>query len=815
MKIAQLFWSFLALTLLTVLFSSAPYVQAQQPNNAPQSIKGVRERLAGAQGAPEREVTVNFASLASQQRLAPGGPGGEAREKEIDKPKPGPRDRIVPEDAVRSGTDFVSPSTSNVVTGLTETMVTSNSPAAASSFKALGDNNTTIPPDTHGAVGPNHLMVTLNSEVRIQNRTGGIISTVSLDSFWSRLGSLNTFDPKVLYDPFNNRWIFTACANPESAASALLIGVSQTSDPTANWKLYKIDVDSTNTLWADYPSIGFNKNWIVVAVNMFTVSNNSYSRENIYAFNKASMYAFGSATFKKFEAEEGFSSTPAITYDNTLSTMYLVEDWAGNSGGGRGYLRISTITGAVGSESLNTGVAFPSSTSWGTYIDGDFAPQLGSTDKIQNNDSRMQNTVYRNGSLWCAQTVFLPVIRPHTRAGVQWWELTPAGTVKQVGRIEDTTGQKFYAFPSIAVNKNNDVLVGYSSFSSQQYASANYSFRKGTDPLNTMQSSYVVKPGESPYYKTFSGDENRWGDYSATVVDPVNDLDMWVIQEYAAMPAGASLWGTWWGRVAVATATPTPTPTPTATYTISGRVMVGTSGLDGVTMKLTGSRTLTQTTASGGNYSFAGLPTGNYTVTPVRAGYTFNPAQASFNNLSANQTAANFTATANSYTISGRILIGTSPLAGVTVKLTGSRTLSATTDSLGNYKFAALTGGGNYTVTPSKVGYKFTPVSRTFTALSANQTTANFSAAVQNFSISGRVMVGTTTLAGVTMKLTGTRTLTTTTTSLGGYKFANLPAGGNYTVTPVKTGYTFNPVKTSFIPLSANQTAANFAATQN
>ena len=812
MKKAQPFWSFLALTLLTVLFSSALYIQAQQQNNAPQSIKGVRERLAGAQGAPEREVTVNFASLASQQQLASIGTGGEAREKEIDKPKPGPRDRAVPLDAVRSGTDSVSPGTSGVFTGLAETMVTSNSPVPASSFKALGDNGTTIPPDTHGAVGPNHLMVTLNSEVRIQNRTGGIISTVSLDSFWSRLGNLNTFDPKVLYDPFNNRWIFTACANPESTASALLIGVSQTSDPTGSWKLYKIDVDSTNTLWADYPSIGFNKNWIVVAVNMFTVSGNDYAHENIYAFNKASMYAFGSATFKMFEAEQGFSSTPAITYDDALATMYLVEDWDGNRGG-TGYLRISTITGAVGSESLDVGVVFPSAAGWGSYAPEDFAPQLGSTDKIQNNDSRMQNTVYRNGSLWCAQTVFLPASAPHARTGVQWWELTPTGTVKQVGRIEDPTGQKFYAFPSIAVNKNNDVLVGYSRFSSQQYASANYSFRKGTDPLNTMQSSYVVKAGESPYYKTFSGSENRWGDYSATVVDPVNDLDMWVIQEYAAMPAGSSLWGTWWGRVAVAT--PTPSPTPTATYTISGRVMVGTSGLDGVTVKLTGSRTLTQTTASGGNYSFAGLPTGNYAVTPVRAGYTFNPAQASFNSLSANQTAANFTATANSYTISGRVLVGTSPLAGVTVKLTGSRTLSATTDSLGNYKFVGLTGGGSYTVTPSKLGYKFTPVSRSFTALSINQTTANFTAALQNFSISGRVMVGTTALAGVTMKLTGSRTLTTTTSSLGGYKFANLPAGGNYSVTPVKTGYTFNPVKTSFTPLSANQTTANFAATQN
>ena len=34
------------------------------------------------------------------------------------------------------------------------------------------------------------------------------------------------------YEPFNNRWIFSAAANPQTATSAFLIGVSQTSNPT-------------------------------------------------------------------------------------------------------------------------------------------------------------------------------------------------------------------------------------------------------------------------------------------------------------------------------------------------------------------------------------------------------------------------------------------------------------------------------------------------------------------------------------------------------------------------------------------------------
>ena len=48
----------------------------------------------------------------------------------------------------------------------------------------------------------------------------------------------------------------------------------------------------------------------------------------------------------------------------------------------------------------------------------------------------------------------------------------------------------------------------------------------------------MLRAGDGAYFKTFSGTENRWGDYSATVVDPVNDTDFWTIQEYAANPVG-------------------------------------------------------------------------------------------------------------------------------------------------------------------------------------------------------------------------------------------------------------------------------------
>jgi hypothetical protein len=58
------------------------------------------------------------------------------------------------------------------------------------------------------------------------------------------------------------------------------------------------------------------------------------------------------------------------------------------------------------------------------------------------------------------------------------------------------------------------------------------------------------------------------------------------------------------------------------TYTISGMV----SQLEGVLMTLSGDTSGTTTTDASGNYSFGNLINGNYTITPTKEGYRFEPA---------------------------------------------------------------------------------------------------------------------------------------------------------------------------------------------
>lgn len=477
------------------------------------------------------------------------------------------------------------------------------SPAPRQSFLALLDNNTVVPPDTSGAVGLEHIVTALNSEVRIQRRidNANIGDPVALDSFWADLDFPDAFSPRTLYDPLtstsdptqrNNRFIFAAAADPVLQTSSVLVGASQTGNPSGTLNLFRIfadrdatqdanfDADPNNDVWADFPSVGFTRDWVIISVNMFATMNNQFVRSNIFVINKTDLYNTNTdpnflLPYRLIRTDASSTFAPAVTYDDTLATAYLVQNWNGNEvdyyGNRRGRLRVSAIArDSAGVPQLTPGTAFPSTTNTWDFnpapdsagrILPDFAPQAGRPEKIQNNDARMQNVVYRNGSLWCAQTAFLPAGGAPSRSAVQWWELRGADVdpywiaTRQFGRVDDPGGYFFYAFPSITVNKYSDALIGYSSFSAGRFASASYSFRAGTDPLNTLRGSRVFKSGEASYFKLGGGTRNRWGNYSAATIDPLNDVDMWTLQEYAASPlstptTSVDRWGTWWARVA-------------------------------------------------------------------------------------------------------------------------------------------------------------------------------------------------------------------------------------------------------------------------
>jgi len=227
------------------------------------------------------------------------------------------------------------------------------------------------------------------------------------------------------------------------------------------------------------------------------------------------------------------------------------------------------------------------------------------------------------------------------------------------------------------------------------------------------------------------------------------------------------------------------------TYTISGTV--GT--VDGVTM---GGLPGSPVTSGGGAYT----ATVNYgwtgTATPSKTGYTFSPTNKTYSNVTANQTAQNYTPTATTFTISGTV--GT--LDGVTMDgLPGS----PVTSGGGNYT-ATVNYGWTGTATPSKAGYTFSPINKTYATVTANQTAQNYTPTLLTYTISGTVG----TQDGVTMGgLPGSPV-----TSGGGAYTATVNYGWTGTATPSLAGYTFSPTNLTYSNVTANQTAQNYTPTR-
>jgi len=100
----------------------------------------------------------------------------------------------------------------------------------------------------------------------------------------------------------------------------------------------------------------------------------------------------------------------------------------------------------------------------------------------------------------------------------------------------------------------------------------------------------------------------------------------------------------------------------------------------------------------------------------------------------------------------------------------------------GVYRFVRLPQGGDYTITPENLAYRYDPPSRTYNSLNADVTGADFVATYRPFRVSGRVAdsagVG---IGGVRMQLSG---IPNETDANGFYSFDNVTGGLDYTLAP-------------------------------
>ena len=411
-------------------------------------------------------------------------------------------------------------------------------------FRSLPTDFNSYPPDVHGAVGFDHLVTTLNTQVRIQTKDSNIISTVSLVSFWSATGKGDVFDPRIVYDQISERWITMACASRKSAGSSILLAASQTPDPTGVWNFYTIDADPADTLWFDYGNMGFSNDKICISGNMFNnVDNKPGDGGRMFSINKANVYsgaALGAITRTRGVR---FGTCPAIPFDNN-TTCYAISVW----NGGLALLKFYSITGSAGSATVNDLglVDYGSGNGWAAGL-GNCLPQSGSAIKVNGGDERIQSVVSRNGKIFWTNNFYWPLAAP-TYCGIQYGSFTTNTKVPlNFAGIWNSTGDEMFSFPNLAVNGSEDVAVAFSYFSKTTFPSAAVAY--GTNNLSLTYS--IVKSGEAPYTFGFPNDSTiryRWGDYMSVSVDPTDDKGMWSLSQYARSP-GNSNWGCWWAKI--------------------------------------------------------------------------------------------------------------------------------------------------------------------------------------------------------------------------------------------------------------------------
>ncbi len=375
-----------------------------------------------------------------------------------------------------------------------------------------------FPPDTNGAIGPNHYVIVVNRNFGVFDKANGsLISVVGLGTFQPGTSG----DPRVLYDHHAGRWIVVST----DFSSRIYLAYSLSSNPTGSWfkTNFVASAGSDSNCAPDFPTLGFDESGIYVSAQMF---NNCGA--TVWAIDKAPLLAgtpsLGTVTAFRNLAFEAIQ--PCLTYGNP-GVQYLISRANSSS------LRLRTVSPPLASPTLSQ-VGFISVPSHGNPPN---APALGASTPLDTGDARLGNAVYRDGNIVTAQTIALS-----GRAACRWYEISTASTsVNQSGTLSDPDLSFFY--PGISVNQARDIVVGFTGSSPTTSPSCYLAGRIATDPPGAMSAAELYKAGSGSNYNLLDGfGRNRWGDYSLTTVDPSDDYTFWTIQEYVK---GNNDWDTW------------------------------------------------------------------------------------------------------------------------------------------------------------------------------------------------------------------------------------------------------------------------------
>jgi len=382
-------------------------------------------------------------------------------------------------------------------------------PKMRAAFSA-SDSGFLAPSDASGAVGKEYVVAATNAGLLIQDRAGAVLKGASLFTFLGNgvSGSGVYYDPRIAYDAAADRWIVIG-NNDRSGGVYMILAVSQTGDPRGTWTRYSLAI-------GDFPGIDFSRLALSRDTVMIGTQLTEASKCYIVSIRKSDLYAAP-------------ASLPTKQYDFVMYDVAPVQadeapfEYAVHDNFGQ--IEVKRLEDSTW-QKVERAITWSQNTA--------YAPQPGTTNKLDTGFLYpIENAVYRNGSVY--------VVHSGNRSGrsaIIWWKINPdTGARLDSGTIEDPAGEKYYAYPSLAVNRLGAMVIGFSTFSSKTYPAAGYVYR---DPNGNVSTTAELKTGEGPFLWS-----DRWGDYTTTVMDPLNDRAFWTLQIVSLN----NRWQTWWGKI--------------------------------------------------------------------------------------------------------------------------------------------------------------------------------------------------------------------------------------------------------------------------
>ncbi len=436
-----------------------------------------------------------------------------------------------------------------------------NSPSTIfyQSFQGLSEANKTEPSDVNAATGPDNVVEAVNSAIGIYDRNSpnSLLSKTSLTSWFSYSGKIG--DPKIIYDPWQGRFIIVAIpvTTPPVLNNNFFLSVSpQGGSALGSWCNYSGSIFLSGLL-VDFPTLGVDNNGIYFSANLYTVDlsgNKSFTTSELFAASRialescnpsvslSSWYGSDLQDPDCFTACASFTIQPALMWGAPSSGYY---EYLLNARGGSLSPCKLTYRKLDGAAML----LYPAITiNTNCYSNPPPAPQNGTTVKLDTGDRRLGRVSFVHGMLDAVLTSGNTRFSPQYSV-IDWFMIDGSNPDSPNLIHQGTIGISgiWYFYPSIQVDFNGNAIIVYNTSSSSTYESIYYI---GLSSNGSLQGGKLLI-GSHTYYDDFGrytgNSVARWGDFQSAILDPIdpNYTKIWIAGQYARVNSnGQHYWST-------------------------------------------------------------------------------------------------------------------------------------------------------------------------------------------------------------------------------------------------------------------------------